>query len=88
MKDDLKMIQLMLVTIWIYITDALIILKLSQVSRLPLTAVMAIYHTEVSPVLLNQVEASNPKEVALSNRCIYHTHGYIIQTILPLEAAW
>ncbi|CAJ1945798.1 unnamed protein product, partial [Cylindrotheca closterium] len=30
----------------IYITDALIVLKLSQVSRLPLTAVMAIYHTE------------------------------------------
>ncbi|CAJ1938192.1 unnamed protein product, partial [Cylindrotheca closterium] len=27
-------------------SDALIMLKLSQVSRLPLTAVMAIYHTE------------------------------------------
>ncbi|CAJ1947635.1 unnamed protein product [Cylindrotheca closterium] len=28
-------------------SDALIVLKLSQVSRLPLTAVMAIYHTEL-----------------------------------------
>ncbi|CAJ1928941.1 unnamed protein product [Cylindrotheca closterium] len=50
-----------------HITDALIVLKLSQVSRLPLTAVMGIYHTEVSPVLLNQFEASNPREVALSH---------------------
>jgi len=55
----------------IYITDALIILKLSQVSRLPLTAVMAIYRTEVSPVLLNQCEASNPKEVALSKHTVH-----------------
>ncbi|CAJ1958334.1 unnamed protein product [Cylindrotheca closterium] len=38
---------------------------------------MAIYHTEVSPVLLNQCEASNPKEVALI--------GYYIA---PLHIEW
>ncbi|CAJ1931476.1 unnamed protein product [Cylindrotheca closterium] len=58
----------------VYITDALIVLKLSQVSRLPLTAVMAIYHMEVSPVLLNQCEASNPKEVALIGYYIAPLH--------------
>ena len=54
-EQKVKVIPLLYIYIYIYITDTLIMLELFQVPRLPFTAVMAIYHTAVSPVLFEPV---------------------------------